>query len=128
MISQKHIAAHIEQCNYPVTQTTQSLDMLSEVCKSQRDQAQHPCLSLPIPTKGRQCSHAMLTALQITCVNVRSYGLVTMPLLLPASLESLWVGTKARGRRLGPSLLMPKASELPSVKVGKETCSFTSSW
>ena len=62
-----------------------------------------------------------LHAEQVTCVNVRSYGLVTMPSLLPASLESLWVGTKARGRRLGPSLLMPKASELPSVKVGVRT-------
>jgi len=55
--------------------------------------------------------------LQITCVNVRSYGIVTMPSCLPASLESLQIVTKARGRSLGPSLLMPKANNLPSLKV-----------
>lgn len=54
---------------------------------------------------------------QVTCVNVRSYGLVTIPSSLPASLESMWVGTKARGRRIGPSLLMPKASDMPNVRV-----------
>ena len=55
--------------------------------------------------------------LQIICTHLQSYGLVSMPAGLPASLETLCVGTKARGRRIGPSLLMPEAPQLPNVKV-----------
>ena len=59
----------------------------------------------------------LAACLQVTCMNVRSYGLVTMPSSLPTSLETVWVGTRARGRRIGASLLMPKASDLPNIKV-----------
>lgn len=63
----------------------------------------------------------MVTAvlgLQIICTHLQSYGLVSMPAGLPSSLETLCVGTKARGRRIGPSLLMPEAPQLSNVKVG----------
>ena len=63
------------------------------------------------------CIMIAVLGLQIICTHLQSYGLVSMPAGLPASLETLCVGTKARGRRIGPSLLMPEAPQLPNVKV-----------
>ena len=76
---------------------------------------------MPCDACMQPCDACMMTAvlgLQIICTHLQSYGLVSMPAGLPASLETLCVGTKARGRRIGPSLLMPEAPQLSNVKVG----------
>ena len=55
--------------------------------------------------------------MQMSCVNVRSYGLVCPPANLPPSLEALVLTTKAWGRRVGPSLLLPSTRDLQNLKV-----------
>ena len=55
--------------------------------------------------------------MQISCVGVRSYGLVCPPANLPPCLERLSLATKAWGRRVGPSLLLFSPKDLPNLKV-----------
>ena len=55
--------------------------------------------------------------LQISCVGVRSYGLVCTPANLPRGLERLSLVTKSWGRRVGPSLLLFSPKDLPHLKV-----------
>ena len=55
--------------------------------------------------------------MQISCVGVRSYGLVCTPANLPPCLERLSLATKAWGRRVGPSLLLFSPKDLPNLKV-----------
>ncbi|BDA50492.1 hypothetical protein COCOBI_16-1680 [Coccomyxa sp. Obi] len=64
----------------------------------------------------RHMPHLQILDLQVTCVNVRSYGLVCAPSCLPPSLRSLSVSTKARGRRVGPSLMLPSPADLPNLQ------------
>ena len=74
------------------------------------------------------CTMIAVLGLQIICTHLQSYGLVSMPAGLPASLETLCVGTKARGRRIGPSLLMPEAPQLPNVKVRLHVANHLRHW
>ncbi|KAK9917615.1 hypothetical protein WJX75_006509 [Coccomyxa subellipsoidea] len=74
-----------------------------------------------LPFKGsstdivtQRCLSSSLS--EVTCVNVRSYGLVCAPSCLPPSLQILSLSTKSRGRRVGPSLMLPSAGQLPNLK------------
>lgn len=73
-----------------------------KLARGQAEQVKADCMAVPM---------------QISCINVRSYGLVCPPANLPLSLESLTLTTRSWGRRVGPSLLLPPPRDLPNLQV-----------